>query len=290
MKAFAFALPWSRRTASDKSIHFAVAPAVFSSYQFSRTRFTGKKKKQQSWSGQALRVLIMTVTAIETVNVTTRLDLGPGTKISCTTDKMIKFTPLRLQSTKTWNHLLSVHFLYSMSKRSSHCVFYWPFEKEEEEKKRKNSQQVWHVVLWSTRHSQRSTSTQVMRLCSPAAICLTEGFIIVSKPAAKTKLPCQSSCPASLSNFAGSLPLQVLLRHLLGAAGLARTSPPSPFSCFLKITSGGKLHSRRAGETRQQREIGRLCVFCRTMRECWTDSCWLSYSLPALVLSKLCSK
>lgn len=150
MKALAFALPWSRRTASDESIHFAVAPAVFSSYQFSRTCFT--EKKQQSWSGQALRVLIMTITAIETVNVTTRLDLGPGTKISCTTDKMIKFTPLRLQSMKTWNHLLSVHFLYSMSKRSSHCLFYWPFQKEEEEK---NSQQVWHVVLWSTRRSQK---------------------------------------------------------------------------------------------------------------------------------------
>lgn len=148
MKAFAFALPWSRRTPSDESIDFAVPPAVFSSYQFSHTRFT--EKKQQSWSGQAPRVLIMTITAIETVNVTTRLDLGPWAKISCTTNKMIKFTPLHLQSMKTWNHLLSVHFLCSMSKRSSHCLFYWPLKKEG-----KNSQQVWHVVLWSTHHSQK---------------------------------------------------------------------------------------------------------------------------------------
>lgn len=176
-----------------------------------------------------------------------------------------------------------------MSKRSSHCLLYWPFEKEEEKKKGKIANK-FGTLSSGAPAVARSTSTQVMRLCSPAAIWLTEGFIIVSKPAAETKLPCQSSCPASLSNFAGNLPLQVLLRHLLGAAGLARTSPLSPFSCFLKITSGGKLHSRRAGETRQQREIGRLCVFCRTMRECWTDSCWLSYSLPALVLSKLRSK
>lgn len=65
---------------------------------------------------------------------------------------------------------------------------------------------------------------------------------------------------------------------------------PLLLSCFLKITSGGKLHSQQARETRKQREIGQLCVFCRTMRECWTDSCWLSYSLPASVWSKLCSK
>lgn len=148
MKAFAFALPWSRRTPRDESIDFAVPPAVFSSYQFSRTRFT--EKKQQSWSGQAPRVLILTITTIETVNVTTRLDLGPWAKISCTTNKMIKFTPLHLQSMKTWNHLLSVHFLCSVSKRSSHCLFYWPLKKEG-----KNSQQVWHVVLWSTHHSQK---------------------------------------------------------------------------------------------------------------------------------------
>lgn len=117
-----------------------------------------------------------------------------------------------------------------------------------EKKKEKNSQQVWHVVvLWSTRRSQRYKHAGDATL-QPRCNLSRRRFYYCVKACSKNKIavPVILACPASLSDFAGNLPLQVLLRHLLGAAGLARTSPPSPFSCFLKITSGGKLHSRRA--------------------------------------------
>lgn len=81
-----------------------------------------------------------------------------------------------------------------------------------------------------------------MHRYSLTAICLTQGFIIVSKPEGKkTKLPCQSASPASLFQVPmkpPALSLAVAPAHRACSAGLARTSPPLPFSCFLKITSG----------------------------------------------------
>lgn len=120
------------------------------------------------------------------------------------------------------------------------------------------------LFLRNTHHCQKYKH-QVMHRYSPTAICLTQGFIIVSKPAEKrTKLPCQSSRPASLFQLPIKPPassLAVAPAQWACAAGLEHTSPPLLFSCFLKITSGESFVASGQGKRGSRGKLAD-CVCC----------------------------